>query len=182
MGAKAKTAIEAAQRAIVLMRGQIPLLVTDYQNIRAKLKKQKDNLNDIRELMTKKHPGVQDVSSVAASDKEIAGCLRSKETIDVDLPKLRLAIKANATMMEKHMESARTAIQNLTNLIIAKKAKREATETKAPIKILAPAAKVVAKLQTKSLGDLEDQKNAVQAVITLVHDQVDAILDYANDL
>jgi hypothetical protein len=177
MGAKAKEAIKAGESAIAGMRTNANDMVAAYQGMYAQKKNTAAFRGDLINFAAAKFPGkndlTADVMSGSPAGQELKrlfeGITKSKAQTQV----YRESVKAGSLLLKQNIDRARAAIVALDKLIIAKAAKKDAAGSN-------PLKKIGAAIQTKSLGNLRDQKRAIDTAIAEVNAMTIAIVDYAE--
>lgn len=172
MGAKAKAAMQAGESAIGAMKTNANDLVQAYMGMVNQKRVTIQWRKDLLAVATKKYPGKQDLSAEYASDPVIKNLFDTIDKSKAQTRGFRQSILTGTVLLKQNIAKAQAAMDDLNILIIAKQGKKDAAKN--------PLAKVAAAIKTKSLGDLRDQKKAIDKAIGEAHALTVAIVDYAE--
>jgi hypothetical protein len=160
MGAKAKAAILEANQCLTRITTALNNTMQAFQGMVAQKKGKKDTVVQLAKYAQKKYPGVMDLTPHVATDPILQEIQNGIDKCREKIAGFRRDSQAQLLLLDQYVAEGKKALEKLDDLIIAKaKQQKEAKGLK----------KVMAKLKTKSLGDLRDTKNALDKTFETVN-------------
>lgn len=175
MGATARAKISNAENAIAGMQKANDDLRTALQFLDMKEGRLKGADEDLRQIAAKKYPGVADLTPMLAHDQDLKRAWETLLKLRAEVPAAKTKLVQDYAFLQGSISVAKTALDELDALILKKKKKKDDAGGNL-IK------KLAAKTQTKSLGNLEAQKDAIDKAIEKVKSDTLAIKKYIEAL